>query len=234
MSAKQSSGGFNEDALLEYVIRTRRFFIKNKGTIITISLIVLALAVFLVVRAVESKKAEEEASTAFERVAVMLRGNVMDRIGDIETQLSDIVKKWPNTLGAARASFHLADMQYKLENYAAAIESYTRASKYSSSIHLYPASILGLANTYEQTGDLEKAVVQYDRIGTASNSFGYRNSALIGKARCLAVMGDRREARRLLEIVSAGNSLLAEEAEQVLIWLEGLDSLQETQILPGN
>ena len=233
MSSNQQSGGFNEDTLLVYVVKVRRFFIKNKNTIITLSLIALALIVFFVVRAIESQKAEEEASIAFERASLLLRDdNVRERIGDIETQLDDIIKKWPDTLGAARASFHLGHMQYGLENYAGALESYTRAAGYSSSIHIYPASLLGIANCYEQTGEHERAIEYYSRVETLSSGFGYKNTALLGKARCLAVQGDLREARRLFEIVSnESGSPLSEEANQALIWIDGM---QETPILPGN
>jgi predicted negative regulator of RcsB-dependent stress response len=238
MSGKQHSGGFNEDALLEYVIRIRRFFIKNKSTIIAVTFLALALIVFFVVRAIETQKAEAEASTAFERVSLMLRSNAQERIGDIETQLSDIIKKWPNTLGAARASFHLGHLQYNLENYAAALENYRRASRYSSSIYLHPAALQGIANIHEQTGDLDRAVEYYSRIEASPRHFGYRNIALLGKARCLGMKGDIREARRLLQIVLTERcpltgqfSPLAGEAEQILVWLDGL---QETLDLPGN
>jgi predicted negative regulator of RcsB-dependent stress response len=236
MSNKQGAGEFSEEVIYEYLKRVRHFFVKNKTKILFVLALGVLLAVFIVFRAIEAKNAEEEASTAFERVSYMLRDeNVKERISDIDTQLEDIIRKWPGTLAAARASFYLGRIQYDLNNFAGAIESYTRASRYSSSIYLYPAAILGIANACEQTGDTEDAIEQYERIETlGSASFGYENVARLGRARCLAVKGNFAEARRLLDLVRSARSHFSEEADQMLVWLDGLEGSKDTPLVPGN
>jgi len=224
MSAKQIGGDFSDNLLLDFLIKVRRFCTRNKKTIFIALFLIVAGAFFIVMRVIEARSAEEEASTAFERIVLMLQGgDARERIGDIDSQLEDIIRRWPGTLAAARASLQLGHLQYSLENYTAAIESYTRASRYSTSIMLFPAGLLGIANSYEQSGESEKAIEYYERVAALALDFGYRNIARIGWARCLGLTGKAGEARSLLESIISENAPFSEDAAQVLVWLDGIE-----------
>ncbi|MDR2733358.1 MAG: tetratricopeptide repeat protein [Spirochaetota bacterium] len=232
MPVKQNLGSFSEDFLIDLVVRTRHFLVRNKKTVILSIIITVAVLLFIVMRVLDTKKAEEEASVAFERIALVFqRPDLREHIGDIEKQLDDIIKKWPGTLGAARAALRMGHMRYSLENYAAAMEDFARVSGYSSSMYLYPAGLLGIANCHEQTGNIESALETYSRIEVLNPDFGFKNLARLGKARCLGLKGDFQGARQALENVRQDHSPHTEQAEQILVWLEGL---QERSLLPGN
>jgi len=122
-------------------------------------------------------------------------------------------------------------LRYSLENYAAAIEDYTMASRYSSSIYLYPAGLMGIANCHEQSGNIESALETYSTVEALGSDFGFKNLARLGKARCLGLKGDFQGARQALENIRQDRSPYTEQAEQILVWIEGL---QERSLLPGN
>jgi len=232
MSVKQNLGSFSEDVLVDLVVRARHFMVRNKKKVILALIILAAILLFVVLHAFERRKAEEEAATAIERVSFAFRrSDLREHIGDTESQLSDIIKKWPGTLGAARAALRMGHLRYSLENYAAAIEDYTMASDYSSSIFLYPAGLLGVANCYEQMGNIEAALGAYSAIEALESDFGFKNPARLGKARCLGLKGDFQGARQALENIRQDRSPYTEQAEQTLVWIEGL---QERSLLPGN
>jgi tetratricopeptide (TPR) repeat protein len=125
----------------------------------------------------------------------------------------------------------MGHLQYSLENYMGAIENYSRVSGYSSSIYLHPAGLMGEANCHEQLGNFESAIEIYTRIETLKDDFGFKNLARLGKVRCLGMKGNFPEARRALDAVRTDRSMFTEQAEQILVWLEGL---QEHSLQPGN
>ncbi len=219
------------NALLSFLVRLRHFVIKNKRIVVLAGLGVLLLLIVAGFMAVNSAAREEKAAAEFDKVAVMLQGEgAREKIGDIDKQLDTIIKTWPGTLAAAKASLHLADIQYRMDNFAGAIENFTRVKDHGKSSYLYPAALIGIANCYEQSGEPAKAVDYYDAVGALSDHFGLKDMALLGKARVLGAQGKFDEARKVLENIRSDVSAFADEAMRLSIWL---DSKKTVQVLPA-
>lgn len=219
------------NALLSFLVKLRHFVVANKRTVLLSGLGVFFLLVLIGIMIVNSIAREEKAAAEFDKVFVMLQGKeAREKIGEIDKQLETIIRTWPGTLAAAKASFHLADIQYRLENFSAAIENFTRAMDYSKSSYLYPAALIGIANCYEQSGESAKAADYYDAVGTLADHFGMRDIALLGKARVLGAQGKFDEARKVLEGFRSDISAFADEAMRLSLWL---DSKKTVQVLPA-
>ena len=210
-----------ENALLSFVVRLRRLFLHHRRQVWIGLAVVVVVAGFLAYRAIASSQAENDASTAFEKVALLLRSeNAQQQIGDADKQLEDIIKKWPDTLSAAKASFYLGNIKFGMENFAGAIESFGRAANFKTGIYLHPAALVGIANCHEQQGDLAKAIDYYDRVIVLSKSFGYRDISRLGKVRCLGIQGKIADARKTLGEITRETSAFSAEVSRLSAWLD--------------
>ena len=220
-----------DNALLSILVKIRHSLFKNKKLVYGVGAGVLVILAVIIIMAINSSSAEKQASIEFDKVLVLLQAeNARENVGDIDKKLDEIVKKWPDTLAGAKAALHLANLQFKLDNFTGAIENFLKVVAYSKSGYLYPAALIGIGNCHEQSGDLVKAIEYYDVVGQLVEHYGFRDMARLGKARILGAQGKIDEARKALEGLRSDVSSFADEAMRLSIWL---DSKKTVQVIPA-
>lgn len=221
----------SDSALLSFLVKARHFVINHTRLVIMAGTGLVIAGIVIAVLVMNAASNEQRAATAFEKVALMLQGEgARDKIGDIDKKLEEIIKTWPGTLASAKAALNLADIQYRMENFAGAIENFSRVRDYGSSTYLYPSALLGIGNCHEQSGEMTKAVDYYESVASLTDHFGFKDLALLGKARCLGAQGKIDEARKVLENVRSDTSAFGDEAMRLSIWLE---AKKTAQVLPA-
>src|SRR5690554_6455356 len=99
-------------------------------------------------------------------------------------------------LTQAAAAMHLEKADEAVTLYNAYLEGKTLASA-------VPFAYLGLANAYAATGDIDKAIQNFDKLGELGES--YAGMATYQKAQLLDVSGKTKEAKELYHEILEGN-----------------------------
>ena len=107
--------------------------------------------------------------------------------------LENVIKEYGRTDAALWAKVELAHLDYEEGKYEAAAAKYKGIlDNLSGTNPLTPLTRLNLAQSYEQAGQLDQAIAQYNIL---KNSVGFANQSYFGLARIYMVKDDPEQAR---------------------------------------
>ncbi len=107
--------------------------------------------------------------------------------------LDNVIREYGRTEAALWARVELAHLDYKEGRYEIAAEKYSEIlDELSADNPLAPLTSLNLAQSYEQAGQLDQAIAQYN---TLKNNTGFSNQSYLGLARIYKAKKDPAQAR---------------------------------------
>lgn len=111
--------------------------------------------------------------------------------------LQDVIKKYPKAEAGIWAQVELAHAALKAGNHAEASAGYQKVLGQISSDHpLNPLLTYSLAQTYEQSNDLENAKKQYEKLTTLA---GFAGEGYLGLGRIAEVNNESAKAKEMYE-----------------------------------
>ena len=111
--------------------------------------------------------------------------------------LENVIKDYGRTNAARWSKLELAHIDYKEGRYEAAAAKYKEIlESLSSSNSLVPLTRLNLAQSYEETGQFDQAIAQYNLL---KKSPGFSNEAYWGLGRMYLAKDDEVQARKAYE-----------------------------------
>ncbi|MEW5816501.1 MAG: tetratricopeptide repeat protein [Spirochaetota bacterium] len=82
----------------------------------------------------------------------------------VKSSLNTILMKYPRLYAGQRALFIRANMAYEKKEWSSAIEDYTKLAKVFPASYLAPLSLENASISYEEAGNLDKAIETYNLI----------------------------------------------------------------------
>jgi tetratricopeptide (TPR) repeat protein len=118
-------------------------------------------AIILGVIAAQNKKTQSANEVFGQALVAMDQGELSPAISHFQ----QLTEKYGGTDFGKYALYYMGDIYYRMNNYQGAIDQYRRfISSYSGKSFLSAAARKGLAASYQQTGDLEKAIKFYSEV----------------------------------------------------------------------
>ncbi len=165
---------------------------KKNGNLVSTVVLVVALAVLG--KNLWQRHAKDVASKA--SIAFAQARSVED--------LEAAAKSYPSSAEAPVALLRIAGDHYRTGKYDLAAEKYNDFLKKFSRHALAPTAELGLAHVQEAKGEFAAAQAAFDKFAESDAVPAYlQNLALLGKARCLALQGQKDAARTILDRMMA-------------------------------
>jgi len=116
--------------------------------------------------------------------------------------LDNVIKEYGRTDAALWARIELAHLDYKEGRYEAAAAKYSEVlDGLSTDNPLAPLTRLNLAQSYEQAGQLDQAIAQYN---TLKNNTGFSNQSYLELARLYKAKNDPAQARTAYQQLLSG------------------------------
>ena len=154
-----------------------RFIVKYlKIIVISISVVVVALALYFSIDRMFSKK-EEKADKAFGKVYLVYKRILSvneeetteeektEKLLDLNEDFKIVIKDYPNSKAAMKSAYFIGNTLFNSGKYVEAIEYYKKGySKKGKSYYVSLLCLLNEASSYEQQEDYEKAEHIYKKI----------------------------------------------------------------------
>ena len=165
------------DIFTKITRQIENFIVKYlKVILITISVFVVALAIYFLIEHIYSKR-EEYADKSFGKVYLVYK-NVKSESGDKITEeektkkLSDltndfkiVINDYPNSIAAMKSAYFIGNILFDSGKYKEALEYYKKGySKKGKTNYISMLCLLNEATCYEQLEDYDKAAQVYERI----------------------------------------------------------------------
>jgi predicted negative regulator of RcsB-dependent stress response len=209
----------SEDKLVEWAIRFRHFFVKQRRLITRSAILVLLLIIVAGVYLANRSSVEDEAALAFEKAYSILRAeSIEEKLNELDAKLREVINAYPDTFAAAKALYYLGNIQYRYRNYSDALSSYERTIDYGKTSYIHTAARLAAADCQVQLGKPDAALEGYAEV--AALEPGFANQARIKRASIFLVQSKWSDARLELEAVKTSESQWSREADRLLAYLE--------------
>lgn len=190
-----------EDEFLEWVLNAAQF-VRDRAQLF-IGGAVAVVAVIAIATFVQGQREDARGRAA----ALLFEVTVADQSGQVDQALrlaQQLVDEYGGTPSAAQGTVMLANRYFALGRYGEAQRLYQRYLDDGGDLHppLLYAALTGLAACQEAQGDLAGAAQAYTRYADDHPDEAPSALALIGAARCYALLGDASRQRSCLERIT--------------------------------
>lgn len=195
-----------ENKLLTTAVNIRHYLVNNSKTFLKILVVVLVLLVLLVGKAVYDNAREKDASIRLNRILFsryIKRSSDQD-INLVQKQLTRIIRDYGGTPSGARASYHLGMLQYQVNGYLKAIQSFREAAENGTG-HVVAGALIGIGDAYTQLNNHKKALASYREVMDRRLT-GFAQTARVKYIQVCIAIGRFKEARTELDILKKDNT----------------------------
>ncbi len=210
-----------EDRFLESTKNFITFFRRNAARVILVAIVVIIAAV--VVRVYFSNRQVSEKTARLKKIyadALYENGKFSEAIPGYQ----EIIQMHAGTKTAKIAHIFLANSYFFSGDNENALANYEKALKMLGKNPIWAsAALMGIGSVYEQSGSLEDAIIQYDKVIIDYPESPARIDALFSKARCLEFLNRYEDATKAYHIIETDyeGTDFAEEAKRRAIFLKG-------------
>lgn len=198
-----SKDELKSNRLVELAISLRHYVVNNRKLILRILLGIGIALVLLVAKLVYDSSRESDANDKLNSTLLLLQ-NTKDKenINLVQTQLAKLVREYDGTRSAARAAFHLGVIQYNVQGYDKALQSFRTAAA-DGAPHIVGAALLGIGDAYSQLNNPRKALDEGYGVIIRKELPGFVNIARQKTIMVLIALGRFQEARSELNLLPA-------------------------------
>ena len=165
----------------------------SRHALIAVGAVAVIIAAFFGIRAAQDNKTQA-ANELFGKALVALeQGEISPAISNFQ----QLAEKYSGTNFGKYSLYYMGDIYFRMNNYQGAIDQYRRFIRaYSGQEFLAAAARKGLGASYQQMGDLNKAVQAYSEvIDDYSKDFSVPE-VLLKRARCYVKLGKPELAKK--------------------------------------
>jgi len=210
-----------EDAFSKFIKRVLYVWGEKKKVFLYIFSAVILIAIILIFylnfRVSTNRNADE-------KFIISITLYMQNRIKDAYQNFELIQSEYYGTEAARKALFFMANIDYRIGEIDKAMEEFRKVSRISKDEYILASSIEGIAQCFEQKGEVDSAIFYYELASKKYKSTGFKSECLLNLGRVYEGSGRFGEAeevyRKILSMVETPN--IKEEAQNRLNMLSGL------------
>jgi len=206
--------------MVEAAINLRHFLVNNKQKIYTGLLVVALLLVLIIAKSASDASLNEKASEKLNKTLLLLRSSDnKENINLVMGNLERIMNEFSGTSHAGRAAYNLGTIQYNVQGYLKAVQSFQTAVADGKG-HIVPSALLAIGDAYNQLNNPKKALEFYSRI-IDKNYDGFVGAARVKKVYTLIALKKFKEATAAIdELEKSSDSAFIREVAKLRVMVK--------------
>ena len=184
--------------MVEAAVNFRHFLVNNKKKVYQGLLVIVLLIALLIGKFAYDSSQNEKASEKLNQTLLLLQSTKDSaNINLVQKNLSSIIRDFSGTIYAGRAAFHLGRIQYNVQGYLKAIQSFKAAADDGTG-YIVPSAQIAIGDCYNQLNNPKKALDYYNKV-IENNYSGFTGSAQAKKVHTLIALNRFKEASAVVD-----------------------------------